>query len=163
MNISSISLLCPSLLSNRRTTATYARRTTTSLPHACRRTSRSYHTAGTATFRLRNCRCWLLCLLGDPLRVRYLPLIDNVASSKRRRTFPSRHPTQELIALCDDSKALMCVHHDYKPTETSKLRGCEQALYPRKNWSSCFLINCGHPANAACTLEMLNHVRSFLP
>jgi hypothetical protein len=45
--------------------------------------------------------------------------------------------------------------------ETSKLRGCEQALYPRKNWSSCFLINCGHPANAACTLEMLNQAGPF--
>jgi hypothetical protein len=82
--------------------------------------------------------------------------------NKNGRSRP-RTQTQELIGLCDDSKALMCVHHDYKPTETSKLRGCEQALYPRKNWSSCFLINAGHPANAACTLEMLNQVRSFLP
>jgi len=63
---------------------------------------------------------------------------------------------KELIDLCDDKYAIMCVHHDYKPTETSKLRGCEQAIYPRKNWSSSFLINCGHPANAACTLKLLN-------
>jgi len=62
----------------------------------------------------------------------------------------------ELIDLCDDKYAIMCVQHDYKPTETSKLRGCEQALYPRKNWSSSFLINCGHPANKACTLKLLN-------
>eukprot|EP00242_Pyramimonas_sp_CCMP2087_P012612 CAMPEP_0198197304 /NCGR_PEP_ID=MMETSP1445-20131203/910_1 /TAXON_ID=36898 /ORGANISM="Pyramimonas sp., Strain CCMP2087" /LENGTH=324 /DNA_ID=CAMNT_0043866557 /DNA_START=66 /DNA_END=1040 /DNA_ORIENTATION=- len=62
----------------------------------------------------------------------------------------------ELIDHCDDKYAIMCVQHDYKPTETSKLRGCEQAIYPRKNWSSSFLINCGHPANAACTLKLLN-------
>eukprot|EP00959_Pyramimonas_sp_CCMP1952_P222132 4643891-Pyramimonas_sp.AAC.1 len=32
----------------------------------------------------------------------------------------------ELIDQCDDKYAIMCVQHDYKPTETSKLRGCEQ-------------------------------------
>jgi hypothetical protein len=33
----------------------------------------------------------------------------------------------------------------------------DQAIYPRKNWSSSFLINCGHPANLACTLDLLNN------
>jgi hypothetical protein len=32
-----------------------------------------------------------------------------------------------------------------------------QEYYRRKNWSSMILYNCGHPANAALTVEMVNH------
>ncbi len=34
--------------------------------------------------------------------------------------------------------------------------GRQQTLYPRKNWSSMVLYNCGHPANAALTPELIN-------
>jgi len=62
----------------------------------------------------------------------------------------------ELLDLIDDTKALMCVQHDYKPTVAVKLAGREQSAYPRKNWSSMILWNCGHEANAAVTLETIN-------
>lgn len=62
----------------------------------------------------------------------------------------------KVFVLADSSKALMCVHHDYRPAETVKMDGQTQTQYPRKNQSSVMLINCDHPANAALTLEMLN-------
>ena len=45
----------------------------------------------------------------------------------------------------------MCVQHDYTPKSGVKLAGVAQEAYPRKNWSSMILFNCGHPANAALT------------
>jgi hypothetical protein len=63
---------------------------------------------------------------------------------------------EELFALADSSKALMCVHHNYRPAETVKMDGQRQTAYTRKNQSSVMLINCDHPANKALTLEMLN-------
>ncbi|CAN6239180.1 unnamed protein product [Urochloa humidicola] len=45
--------------------------------------------------------------------------------------------------------AVMCVHHDYAPTEATKMDGAVQTAYPRKNWSSMVLFDCGHPKNAA--------------
>lgn len=62
----------------------------------------------------------------------------------------------ELIALCDDRFAVMCVHHDHRPNERIKMDGRQQTLYPRKNWSSLVLYNCGHPANRALTPELVN-------
>jgi hypothetical protein len=69
----------------------------------------------------------------------------------------------ELFALADDRYAAMCVHHDHRPTETMKMDGRQQTLYPRKNWSSLILYNCGHPANRALTVEVANReTGSFL-
>jgi hypothetical protein len=62
----------------------------------------------------------------------------------------------ELIAMIDDRYAVMCVHHDHRPKEDSKMEGAVQTLYPRKNWSSMVLYNCGHPANRALTAEVVN-------
>jgi len=62
----------------------------------------------------------------------------------------------DLIKLVDDSFAVMCVHHDHRPTETSKMDGQEQTVYPRKNWSSLVLFNCGHEANAVLTPDLAN-------
>lgn len=62
----------------------------------------------------------------------------------------------ELFALADERYALMCVHHDHRPPETMKMDGCVQTLYPRKNWSSMVLYNCGHPANRALTPDVVN-------
>ncbi|NQU70767.1 MAG: glycosyltransferase [Rhodospirillales bacterium] len=62
----------------------------------------------------------------------------------------------ELIALIDDRYAVMCVHLDHRPKEDSKMEGAVQTRYPRKNWSSMVLYNCGHPANRALTAEVVN-------
>jgi hypothetical protein len=62
----------------------------------------------------------------------------------------------ELFALADERYAVMCVQHDHRPPETSKMDGRVQTVYPRKNWSSLVLYNCGHPANRALTAEVVN-------
>lgn len=62
----------------------------------------------------------------------------------------------ELIARCDDRYAVMCVKHDYRPRESVKMDGQAQTRYPRKNWSSMVLYNCGHPANAGLTPDVVN-------
>ena len=61
-----------------------------------------------------------------------------------------------LIDLADDRYALMCVHHDHRPPEHLKMDGRQQTVYPRKNWSSLVLYNCGHPANRVLTPELIN-------
>ena len=61
-----------------------------------------------------------------------------------------------LIELADDRFAVLCVHHDHRPTERSKMDGQKQTVYPRKNWSSLVLFNCDHEANAALTPELVN-------
>ena len=62
----------------------------------------------------------------------------------------------KLFAQADDKYAIMCAQHDYTPAETTKMDGKEQHIYPRKNWSSMMLINCGHPSNATLTKEIVN-------
>ena len=65
--------------------------------------------------------------------------------------------TTELEQYCDNSKAVVCVQHDYAPQEGSmKMDGQVQTVYPRKNWSSMVLWNCAHPANKILTPEVLN-------
>lgn len=58
--------------------------------------------------------------------------------------FLFRQDIAELFKLCDDRYALMCVKHDYQPKETHKMDQRVQHQYPRKNWSSLMLFNCGH-------------------
>lgn len=62
----------------------------------------------------------------------------------------------ELFALAQGDKAVHCVHHDHRPTETEKMGGKIQTVYPRKNWSSVVLYNCGHPANRVLTPDVVN-------
>ncbi len=62
----------------------------------------------------------------------------------------------ELVAQIDESCAIMCVHHDHRTTEKTKMDGRVQTVYPRKNWSSMVLYNCGHPANRVLTPEVIN-------
>jgi len=61
-----------------------------------------------------------------------------------------------LVGLADERYAAMCVHHDHRPKETTKMVDAVQTQYPRKNWSSMVLYNCGHPANRALTAEVVN-------
>ena len=62
----------------------------------------------------------------------------------------------ELFAQVDDTKAVMCVQHDYTPKEGIKMDGQQQTVYPRKNWSSVVLFNCGHPSNKILDQDLVN-------
>ena len=62
-----------------------------------------------------------------------------------------------LFALADDKYALMCVKHDYNPKEGTKMDGKQQTIYPRKNWSSVVLWNCGHESNKKINRELVNN------
>lgn len=55
-----------------------------------------------------------------------------------------------------ENLALMCVQHDYTPSEKTKMDGRAQTVYPRKNWSSMILFNASHPEVANLTLERVN-------
>lgn len=57
----------------------------------------------------------------------------------------------ELMDLFDPSKAVQVVQHDYKTKSSIKYLGNKNQDYPRKNWSSVILWNCGHAANRALT------------
>jgi lipopolysaccharide biosynthesis glycosyltransferase len=64
---------------------------------------------------------------------------------------------QNLFDLVDDRYAVMCVKHEYTVSEGIKMDGKKQTVYPRKNWSSVFLINCGHYSNKQLTPEIVNN------
>lgn len=54
-----------------------------------------------------------------------------------------------LWNMRDESKAVMVVKHNYKTKASTKYLGAKNEDYPRKNWSSVILWNCGHPSNLA--------------
>ena len=66
-----------------------------------------------------------------------------------------RDDIEKLWDLRDDSKAVMVVKHDYKTKMTEKYLGAKNENYPRKNWSSVILWNCGHDANKVVTPEFI--------
>jgi hypothetical protein len=59
-------------------------------------------------------------------------------------------------AVRDPSKAVHVVQHDYEPRDDIKYLNTVQYRYPRKNWSSVMLWNCGHPSNRAVTPDFVN-------
>ena len=61
----------------------------------------------------------------------------------------------ELIDLFDPTKAAQVVMHDYKTKASVKYLGNKNLDYPRKNWSSLILWNCGHGANRVLTPEFI--------
>lgn len=61
----------------------------------------------------------------------------------RHRTSLARSPTPREMPE-HSALLFLCAHHRTQET------------YPRKNWSSMVLFNCGHPANQALTLDMVN-------
>ena len=63
---------------------------------------------------------------------------------------------KKLFDHADNKYAIMCAQHDYTPSNTEKMDGQTQTIYPRKNWSSMMLINCGHPDNQSLTHEVVN-------
>ena len=70
--------------------------------------------------------------------------------------FLFRHDIAALLEYRDPAKALYCVQHDYRPTETLKMDGAVQTLYPRKNWSSFMYMNCAHEQFRALTPDVVN-------
>jgi len=62
-----------------------------------------------------------------------------------------RDDITKLWDMRDDSKAVMVVKHDYHTTQETKFINtpleARNSNYPRKNWSSLILWNCGHPQN----------------
>jgi lipopolysaccharide biosynthesis glycosyltransferase len=66
-----------------------------------------------------------------------------------------REDIAKLWALRDESKAVMCVHHNYKTKASTKYLGARNENYPRKNWSSVVLWNCKHPKNKALTPDFI--------
>lgn len=63
----------------------------------------------------------------------------------------------KLWELRDESKAVMVVKHDYKTKFNKKYLGNNNADYPRKNWSSIILFNCGHPSNKVLTPKFIEN------
>ncbi len=57
----------------------------------------------------------------------------------------------ELWDLRDETKAIQVVKHSYKTKQAIKYLGNVNQDYPRKNWSSLVLWNCGHAANKVLT------------
>jgi hypothetical protein len=64
-----------------------------------------------------------------------------------------------LWAMRDDRFAVQVVKHDYKTKHARKYLGTSMEAknedYPRKNWSSLILWNCGHRANRRLTPELV--------
>ena len=74
--------------------------------------------------------------------------------------FLFNHNVRDLFELAEDKYAVMCVQHDYSPKQgATKMDGKEQHVYPRKNWSSLVLWNCGHPANKVLTADHVNNTK----
>lgn len=67
-----------------------------------------------------------------------------------------RDDIAKLWDLRDDSKALLCVKHEYKTKEQKKYLGNKNLDYPRKNWSSLVLWNCAHPKHKILTPEFVS-------
>lgn len=63
----------------------------------------------------------------------------------------------DLWALRDESKAVQVVKHDYQTKATRKYLGNINENYPRKNWSSLILWNCGHPKNIILTPKFIQN------
>lgn len=66
----------------------------------------------------------------------------------------------QLWELRDVTKAVMVVPHDYKTRHSRKYIGTpiesKNVDYPRKNWSSVVLWNCGHYSNRILTRKFIN-------
>jgi len=67
-----------------------------------------------------------------------------------------RSDVAALFALADPAYAVQVVQHQHVPHEATKMEGETQTRYARKNWSSVMLFHCGHPANQALTVDLVN-------
>lgn len=68
----------------------------------------------------------------------------------------------ELAALYDPFKAVQVVKHDYKTKHPRKYVGtameADNGNWPRKNWTSLMLVNCGHYAWRDLTPEKVGQM-----
>jgi hypothetical protein len=62
----------------------------------------------------------------------------------------------ELIDQIDITNAVTVVKHDYTPTEGTKFLGNTQHVYPKKNWSSMMVFNCGNYRCRSLSTEIVN-------
>ena len=60
-------------------------------------------------------------------------------------------------AESEPDKAVHVVKHDYVPKDEIKFLGQRQFAYPRKNWSSVVVWNCGHPSNKKLDLDFIHN------
>lgn len=67
-----------------------------------------------------------------------------------------RGDISEIEQYIDPAYAACVVKHNYAPKETTKMDGQVQTQYPRKNWSSFVLWNCGHSETRNLSLRMVN-------
>lgn len=63
---------------------------------------------------------------------------------------------ERLMPHLHESVPLYCVKHNYVPKTQTKMGGHFQYNYPRKNWSSFMVFNCGHEANRLLTPGVVN-------
>jgi hypothetical protein len=61
----------------------------------------------------------------------------------------------EVLKNLNPNNAISVVKHDYTPSNTVKYLNNVQYAYPRKNWSSFVVWNCGHPKNTTLTPEFV--------
>jgi lipopolysaccharide biosynthesis glycosyltransferase len=66
-----------------------------------------------------------------------------------------REDLKRLWDLRDDRYAVMVVKHDYQTKAHHKYLGNKNENYPKKNWSSVILWNCGHTKNRVLTPEFV--------
>jgi len=70
---------------------------------------------------------------------------------------------KDLWDLRDESKALLVVKHNYQTKSHHKYLGNVNENYPRKNWSSLILWNCGHPKHRILMPDFIaNQTGKFL-
>ena len=70
--------------------------------------------------------------------------------------FLFRKDIAQILDYTDTDKAVLVVKHDYTPKESTKMDGCVQHPYPKKNWSSCILWNAGAEECRSLTPEVID-------
>ena len=63
---------------------------------------------------------------------------------------------KHLVDLFDETKVVQCVKHNHVPVEEIKMDEIVQTKYHRKNWSSMFMVNCGHPMAPLLSVRAVN-------
>lgn len=69
---------------------------------------------------------------------------------------------KEIFDSFDKTNAIALVKHNYVSKFDEKANGKVNLRYPRKNWSSLMMFNCGHPSNKILNLEYLNNTDSTM-
>lgn len=62
-----------------------------------------------------------------------------------------------MVSGLDLYPAVHVAKHNYKPKDETKYLGARQTDYPRKNWSSVIVWNCGHFAHRKLTPEFVQN------